>query len=100
MLSKSNPKNGNELFTSANSLLPKQYETILSVDEADRKVKCYTVENKEGKITELLMVAWQWGRFMVLSLTGNIELTEIYRLTQSINFEGLDKAKKANILRQ
>jgi hypothetical protein len=100
MLSKSNPKDGKDLFSSATSVIPKQYEVILSLDEADRKVKCYTVENKDGKITELLMVAWQWGRFMVLSLTGNIELTEIYRLTQSINFEGLDKAKKANILRQ
>ena len=25
-----------------------------------RKVKCYTLENSNGKITELVMIAWQW----------------------------------------
>ncbi len=94
MLSKYNPKNGNDLFSSANLLLPKQFEIILSLDETDRKVKCYTAENKDGKIAELIMIALQWGRFMVLSVTGNLELTEIYRLTQNLNFDGLNEAKK------
>jgi hypothetical protein len=100
MLSKSNPKNGNELFSSASSVIPKQYEVILSLDEADRKVKCYTLEDKSGKISELVMVAWQWGRFMVLSLTGNIDLKEIYRLTQNLNFADLHEAKRGNHFRQ
>ncbi len=99
ILSKNNPKNGNELFSSAISLVPKQYELILSIDETDRKVKCYTIESSNSKITELVMIAWQWGRFMILSITGDIDLKEIYKLTQNLNFENLSGTQKGNILR-
>ena len=96
MLAKNNPKDGNELFLSADALIPKQYSPVLSIDETGRKVKCYTLESGD-KTTELVMVAWQWGRFMVLSITGDIELKEIYKLTQNLNFEGL--GLKVNSLR-
>lgn len=89
MLSKSNPSNGGELFSSANSLLPKQYEVILTMNEKDRKVKCYTLDGSNGKISELVTVAFQWGRFIILSITGDIELKEIYKLTQNLNFSSL-----------
>lgn len=89
MLSTNGPRDGNELFVAANSLLPKQYAIMLSMDETDRKVRCYTLENREGKITELVMVAWQWGRFLVISITGDIDLKEIYKLSKNFNFDGL-----------
>lgn len=93
MLLTSKASNGNDLFTTANTLIPESYETLLSIDESDRKVKCYTLENSAGKISELVMIAWQWGRFMVMSITGDIDLKEIYRLTQSINFSGLNEQR-------
>ncbi len=96
MLLKNNPKDGNDLFLSATSLLPKQYVIILLLNETDRKVKCYTLESKDGKITELVMVAWQWGKFMVLSLTGDIDLKEVYKLARSVDFEGLKRTQKTN----
>jgi hypothetical protein len=89
MLSRSKDENGAALFSSATSLMPKSYESILSIDASDRKVKCYSLENANGKISELVMIAWQWGRFMVLSITGDVDLNEIYKLTQSINFSNL-----------
>jgi hypothetical protein len=96
MLSKTNPFDGDNLFSSANSLLPKEYESILAMNEKDRKVRCYTLESSSGKISELLMVAFQWGRFMVLSITGKIELNEIYKLTQSLNFGSLSQQQLRN----
>lgn len=94
MLSKTDLKDGNDLFNSANTILPKTYKSILSIDEPDRKVKCYTIEKGNRKISEFIMIAWQWGRFMVLSLTGDLEIKEIYKLSQGINYSNLSSSIK------
>lgn len=91
ILTKTNPANGNELFASANSLIPKLYESVFSITEPDRKVKCYTLTDHRGTITELVMIAWQWDRFMLLSITGDVDLKGIYRLIQVLDFSGANR---------
>lgn len=61
----------------------------MNLKEKDRNVQFYTNENKEGKISELVMIAWQWGRFLALSLTGDIDLNDISRAFTESQYPGL-----------
>lgn len=85
VLSKNNPKDGTGLYNGACALLPGAYETILTLKETDRSARFYTKEAAGGKITELVMVAFQWGRFLIVSLTGDIVLSDILKLSQNLN---------------
>ena len=99
VLNKYGPKNGLELYKTACSLMPVEWETILTLNETDRNAKFYTKENKEGKIIELVMIAFQWERFLVVSITGDIILSDILKLSQNLNLEGfsdMQKSKTAN----
>jgi len=86
-LNRYGPKNGMELYNSACALMPADYETILTLNDTDRNAKFYTKENKDGKINELVMVAYQWDRFLVVSVTGDIVLSDILKLSQNLDLQ-------------
>jgi hypothetical protein len=100
VLSTNNPKNGKDLYNSACPLMPGDYETILTLKEADRNAKFYTKEDKSGKITELVMIAFQWGRFLVVSITGDINLNEILKLSQNLNLQGMSDVQQQKVLQR
>jgi len=100
VLSKEGPKNGVELYNSACTLMPSTYETIMTLKETDRNAQFYTMEDGSGKITELVMVAFQWGRFLIVSITGDINLNDILKLSQNLNLQGLGDAQKQKVLKQ
>ena len=93
VLSTSAVKDGIALYNSACALMPKEFEAILTLNETDRNAKFFTLE-KNGKISELVMVAFQWGRFLIVSITGDIILTDIIKLSQNLNMQGLNEVQK------
>ncbi|MGB8192557.1 MAG: DUF4252 domain-containing protein [Chitinophagaceae bacterium] len=100
VLSKDDSKNGLDLYNAAFPLMPADYETILIMKETDRKARFYTKEDKSGKITELVMIAFQWGRFLIVSITGDIDLNDILKLSQNLNLQGLDDVQKVRSEKQ
>ncbi len=100
VLSTSTSKNGDELYNSACALMPNSFETILTIKETDRNARFFTKENAAGKIIELVMVAFQWGRFLVVSITGDINLNDILKLSQNLNLQGLGDVQKQKVLEQ
>ncbi len=100
VLSKESPKNGMDLYNMACPLMPSDYETILTLKETDRNAKFYTKEDKGGKITELVMIAFQWGRFLVVTITGDINLNDILKLSQNLNLQGLGDVQKQKLLKK
>ncbi len=98
VISTNNPKNGIELYNSACALIPSTYETILTMKETDRNAGFFTKENTGGKITELVMVAFQWGRFLVVSVTGDIVLSDILKLSQNLDLQGLSDVQKQKVI--
>jgi hypothetical protein len=89
LLRKTGLSNGLELYNLASRLMPAGYEMIITMKELDRNARFYTREEKGGKISELVMIAFQQGRFMLVSITGDINLAEIRRLTQKLNLGSL-----------
>lgn len=74
--------------------LPKdQYKELMIIKEKDQDVK-FLVNEKNGKIIELLLIAGGKEDNAIISIQGNIDLKKISKLSKSMNISGLEKLEK------
>lgn len=96
ILGKDNTTKGKELYKEAFTLIPRsEYDELMSVRDEDKDMK-FLIKEKEGKITELLMVIGGDKEFFILSLFGDIDLKQIAKISRAMDIEGLDKLEKLN----
>jgi len=69
------------------------YEELMSVKDANQNLK-FSIKEKNGKISELLMVAGGKNNFIMLSLYGEIDLKNISKIAQELKVEGLQELGK------
>jgi hypothetical protein len=67
-----------------------EYQELMVVREKDQDFK-FLIREKDGLISELLMVAGGTSNNALISIQGNIDLHTISRLSRSMKIEGLDK---------
>lgn len=85
---------GINFFTEVMRDLPaREYEELMVVREKDQDFK-FLIREKEGIITELLMVAGGASNNALISIQGNIDLATISKLSRSMKIEGLDALEK------
>ncbi len=85
---------GVNFFTEVMRDLPAhEYEELMVVREKDQDFK-FLIREKEGIITELLMVAGGASNNALISIQGNIDLATISKLSRSMKIEGLDALEK------
>lgn len=85
---------GVNFFTEVMRDLPvNEYEELMVVREKDQDFK-FLIREKEGIITELLMVAGGASNNALISIQGNIDLATISKLSRSMKIEGLDALEK------
>lgn len=100
ILAKENARNSRDLYKEALSLIPKNFEELMSVRDKDKDMK-FMIQENGGKISEMLMVVGGNEEFMIMSLFGEIDLKQISRIGSKMNIKGLenlhnmDKDKKA-----
>jgi hypothetical protein len=83
----------NRLYKEAFELIPtKEYDELMSVRDKENDMK-FLIQEKDGIITELLMVMHGENEFFLLSLIGDIDLKQISRLSQSMNIDGFEHLK-------
>ena len=101
ILAKENARNSRELYTEALNLIPKNFEELMSVRDKDKDMK-FMIEEKGGKISEMLMIVGGNEEFMIMSIFGEIDLKQISRIGTKMNIKGLenlqnmDKDQKGN----
>lgn len=101
ILAKENARNSRELYKEALGLIPNNFEELMSVRDKDKDMK-FMIQEKGGKISEMLMVVGGNEEFMILSIYGEIDLKQISRIGSKMNIKGLenlqnmDKGKKPN----
>lgn len=94
ILAKENTTKGKELYKEAFTLIPKtEYDELMSVRDEDRDMK-FMIKEKDGKISELLMVMGGDKEFFILSLFGEIDLKQISKISRAMDIDGLDKLEK------
>lgn len=64
------------------------YEELMTVTDAEENVKI-SIKEKDGKISELILVAGGKSKFALLSLYGEIDLKKISKLANSMSIQGL-----------
>ena len=65
-----------------------QYKELMVIKEKDQDVK-FLINEKNGKIVELLLIAGGKDENALISIQGNIDLKNISKLSKSMQIEGL-----------
>ena len=89
ILAKENARDSRELYKEALSLIPKNFEELMSVRDQDKDMK-FMIEESGGKISEMLMVMGGNEEFMIMSIFGEIDLKQISRIGSKMNIKGLE----------
>jgi len=70
------------------------YKELMSVNEGRQNIKFMTKQDGSGKISEMVMLMKDKTEVAVLSLTGNIDLSTVSRLSKGMNIHGMEGLKK------
>jgi hypothetical protein len=96
ILAKSDISNGRELYKEAFSKVNvKEYEELMSIREKDQDFK-FMIKQNGNNIQELLMISGGPKEFMIMSITGNIDLNKISKIGSKMNIGGLENLEKMN----
>ncbi len=70
------------------------YKELMTINEGRQFVKFLTKQDANGKIGEMVMLAKDKHEVTVLSLTGNIDLAYLSKLSKGMNIHGMEKLQK------
>jgi hypothetical protein len=93
IIAKQNARNSRELYKEAFTLIPKDFEELMSVRDKDKDMK-FMIKESGGKISEMVMVVGGNEEFMIMSIFGEIDLKQISRIGSKMNVNGLQHLEK------
>jgi hypothetical protein len=86
--------NSKELYTSAvKKVSGNGYEELMEVKDARENMK-FMIKEKDGLISELVMVVGGNESFIIMSLYGEIDLKKISKLSKSMKIKGMEHLKQ------
>ena len=65
------------------------YEELMSVTDAEENVK-FSIKEKNGVVTELIMLVGGNEEFVLMSLYGEINLKDVSKIATSMNMNGMN----------
>jgi len=83
------------VYNEFSSLFPaSSYKELMTVNEGREYIKFLTKQDASGKIAEMVMLAKDKNEVTVLSLTGNIDLSYLSKLSKGMNIHGMENFQK------
>jgi len=70
------------------------YKELMTINEGRQNIKFMTKQDANGKISEMVMLMKDKTEVAVLSLTGNIDLSTVSKLSKGMNIHGMEGLKK------
>ncbi len=70
------------------------YTELLTINEGRQYIKFLTKQDGSGKINEMVMLMKDKTEVAVLSLTGNIDLATVSKLSKGMNIHGMEGLSK------
>ena len=70
------------------------YKELMTVNEGRQSIKFLTRQETSGKISEMVMLMKDRNEVAVLSLTGNIDLAMVSKLSKGMTIKGMEGLKK------
>ena len=84
----------NELYQEALKTLPKEgYDDLMVIKEGDEQIK-FLISEKNGKISEFLMLIGGENDFFLMSMVGDLNLEDISRLSKTMDIDGFNHLEK------
>ncbi|MCG8384335.1 MAG: DUF4252 domain-containing protein, partial [Cytophagales bacterium] len=94
ILAKEDTDRGKELYREAFSLIPKnEYDELMSIRDEDNDMK-FLIKEKNGKVSELLMVMGGNDEFFILTLFGEIDLKQVAKISKAMDIDGLENLER------
>jgi hypothetical protein len=69
------------------------YKELMTINEGRQNIKFMTKQDAAGKISEMVMLMKDKTEVAVLSLTGNIDLSTVSKLSKGMNIHGMEGLK-------
>jgi vacuolar-type H+-ATPase subunit F/Vma7 len=91
------PERG-ELSKKAVKILENQgFEELMIIKEGEEEIK-FLIDEKDGHIREFVMLIAQDenGDFFLMSMTGNLELEDISKLSKTLDIDGFENLEKVD----
>lgn len=85
--------NPDKMYKETLNRMPKRFEELLTVNEKSEKI-VFMIDEKDGMVSELIMVLRGEDQFVLLDLFGKIDLKQISNLSRKMNIEHLDQLEK------
>ncbi len=82
-----------KLFDEAIKKPGKEFEVLMEVDQ-DKEHFYFYIKETDGIVDELLMIGNSDGEFIVLSLTGKIDLAQLSKLSKQMNIGSMKHLEK------
>ena len=70
------------------------YKELMTINEGRENIKFMTKQDAAGKISEMVMLMKNKTEVAVLSLTGNIDLSTVSKLSKGMNIHGMEGLNK------
>jgi len=90
MLVRDNTTNGKQLYQQAVKTKMPGFEVLMTVQDKDEDLQFY-IKEQSGIVRELLLIGGGTTEFFMLSLTGDIDLKQLSKLSRAMDINGLDK---------
>lgn len=73
---------------------PSVYKELMTVNDEGQNIRFMTRQESNGRISEMVMLMKGDKEMVVLSLTGNIDLATISKLSKGMNIHGMENLEK------
>ena len=85
--SSENPK---AMYTETMKRIPSRFEELMTVNDEDEHI-VFLIDEKDGRVKELIMVMKGDDEFVLLDLFGDINLKDITKISRQMNIDHMDK---------
>lgn len=72
------------------------YEEMMSVNEGDEIVKFLAKKDKNGNVSEMLMIVLEADEAVVMSMSGLLDMKTISEISKSLEIDGLENLDQMN----
>lgn len=67
------------------------YSELMSVRDGDEIVKFLVSKTPDGKVSEMLMVVHEKNEAVIMSMTGNLEMSTIANISKTLEIDGMEE---------
>ena len=70
------------------------YSELMSVEDGDEIVKFLVSKTPDGKVSEMLMIVHEESEAVVMSMTGNLDMSTIARISNTLEIDGMENLEQ------